>query len=391
MSKTLDVAIIGAGIMGCSCAHELARRGLEVGVLEKDTIGAGSTGKSSALIRQHYSNELTARMALRSLRAFESMEEELGEGGGFTRTGFIAVTAAKDHAGLKANVALQHRVGIRSELLSPEALREVMPELEISDLVAAAYEPDAGYADPHLTVNAYANAARRHGAVIHLKTPVTGVRFSGDKVVGVDTPDERYDAGLVLNCAGPWGARVARLAGVELPIDACRTQVAFLQRPPGHEAPHPSVADFIHATYFRPETGNITVTGLIDPAEADAVVDPDQFDELHDDEFMLYVGERVGRRYPALRESRCAGGYASLYAITPDWHPIVDEVPTGSGFFACTGFSGHGFKLGPAVGVMVADLLTQVAEPEFPPHLFRFARYAENDPVQGRYEYSIAG
>jgi len=391
MSRTFDVAIIGAGIMGCSCAYELARRGLKVGVLEKDTIGAGSTGKSSALIRQHYSNELTARMALHSLRAFENMEEDLGSDVGFTRTGFIAVTSAKDHAGLKANVALQHRVGIRSELLAPDALREIMPGIETSDLVAGAYEPEAGYADPNLTVNAYATAARRHGAVILLNTPVTGVRFVGDKVAGVDTPDEGYDAPVVLNCAGPWSARVARLTGVELPVNACRAQVAFLQRPEGYEAPHAAVADFIHATYFRPETGNITLAGLIDPAEAAAVVDPDDYNELHDDEFILDVGERVSRRYPALWESRCAGGYASIYALTPDWHPIVDEVPAGSGFFACAGFSGHGFKLGPAVGVMVADLLTQVADPEFPPHLFRLARYADNDQVKGRYEYSIAG
>jgi sarcosine oxidase subunit beta len=106
---------------------------------------------------------------------------------------------------------------------------------------------------------------------------------------------------------------------------------------------------------------------------------------------VLDVGERLMRRYRALTESSAAGGYASLYAITPDWHPIVDEVPAGSGFFMCAGFSGHGFKLGPAVGIMVADLLTGASEPEFSPHLLRFGRYAENALVQGQYEYSIAG
>ncbi len=391
MSQTFDALIIGAGIMGCSTAFQLAQRGLKVAVLEKQNIGAGSTGRSSAIIRQHYSNELTARMALYSLRAFQHMEDQLGEDCGFTPTGFVGVVAARDQAALKANVAMQQRAGIQTELLSPEALREIMPGMETTDLVAAAYEPEAGYADPHLTVNAYANAARRLGVRIFLDTNVVGVRFAGDKVVGLDTPNEEFDAPLVVNCAGPWSARVAQTIGVEVPINACRTQVALFRRPPGQEASHPVVIDFIHAIYFRSETGHLTLAGVIDPAEANAVVDPDEYDELHDSDFVLDVGERLMRRYPVMQLSQSTGGYAALYAITPDWHPIVDEVPAGSGFFICAGFSGHGFKLGPAVGVMVADMLTGQSAPVFDPHLFRFSRYAEDDPVRGQYEYSITG
>jgi sarcosine oxidase subunit beta len=275
-------------------------------------------------------------------------------------------------------------------LISPEVLCEMMPGLEVSDLVAAAYEPESGYADPNLTVNAYAQAARRLGAKILVNTEVTGIRFAGDKVVGVDTPKEQFDAPLVLNSAGPWGAQVAKMAGVEIPIDACRVQVAFFRRPPGHEAAHPVCGDFIHASYFRSETGNLTMVGLIDPAEADAVVNPDDYQEKLDADFVLEAGERLVRRYPAMERSQSTGGYASLYAITPDWHPVIDEVPESSGFFICAGFSGHGFKLGPAVGVMTADLMTG-SEPEFDPHMFRLSRYAEDAPVRGQYEYSIAG
>ena len=391
MTYTFDVIIIGAGIMGCSTAFQLAQRGLKVAVLEKSHIGAGSTGHSSAIIRQHYSNELTARMALYSLRLFQNFAEQVGGECGFTQTGFVALVAAKDQAGLEANVALQRRVGIQTELLGPEALRDLMPGLETADLVAAAYEPESGYADPNLTVNAYARAARRLGATLFLETEVTGIRFAGGKVIGVDADSERFDAPLVLNCAGPWGARVASMAGIEAPINSCRVQVTFFRRPTGHEVSHPVVVDFIHATYFRPETGDLTLAGIVDPAEAEAVVDPDDFDQRVDPEFVLAVGEQLIRRYPALERSQHTGGYASLYAITPDWHPIVDEVPPGSGFYLCAGFSGHGFKLGPAVGLMAADLLTGETQPTFEPHLFRFGRYAENDPVRGRYEYSIAG
>jgi sarcosine oxidase subunit beta len=391
MFQTFDVIIIGGGIMGCSAAFQLAQRGLKVAVLEKGNIGGGPSGKSSAIIRQHYSNELTARMALHSLRVFQNFREQVGGECGFTRTGFMAIASAKDQAGLEANVALQQRVGIKTELLSPESLREIMPGLDTADLVKAAYEPDSGYAEPYLTVNAYANAARRVGAKVFQETEVKNIRFAGGKVVGVDTPKDSFDAPQVLACAGPWTAPLAKPVGLNLPINPCRVQVSLFVRPSGYEAAHPVVADFIHATYFRAETGQLTLVGLIDPGEANAIVNPDAYKEQVDSDFVLDTGERLIRRFPPMEQSQSTGGYASLYDITPDWHPIIDELPAGSGFFVCAGFSGHGFKLGPAVGLMMADLLTQKANPEFDPSMFRFSRYAENQPVRGQYEYSIAG
>jgi sarcosine oxidase subunit beta len=391
MPATYDVIVIGAGIMGTSTALQLARGGMNVAVLEKEIIGAGSTGKSSAIVRQHYSNELTARLALYSLRVFQNFAEDVGGECGFTPTGFVVLVDAEDVAGLEANVALQQRLGIGTEMLAPEALRALMPGLKTADLVAAAYEAESGYADPNLTVNAFARAARRAGADIFQETEVTGVRFGGGKVRGVNTPAGAFDAPIVVNCAGPWGARVAQMAGVTVPINSCRVQVGFFRRPPGEEAAHPVIGDFTQATYFRSETGNLTLVGLIDPGEADAIVDPDNFIEAVDDSFILDAGERLIARYPAMENSRVTGGYAALYAITPDWHPIVDELIPDSGFYICAGFSGHGFKLGPAVGVMVAEMITGASTPLFDPHLFRARRYAEEEPVRGLYEYSIVG
>ncbi len=391
MSHTFDVIIIGAGIMGSATAFELSKRGLKVALLDKTTLGVTSSGKSSAIIRQHYSNELTARMALHSLRVFQNFSEQVGGECGFTPTGFAAVVDAKDQAGLEANVAFQQSLGIKTELISPEALRELMPALETDDLVSAVYEPESGYADPYLTVTSYANAARQAGTQLFLDTAVTGIRFSGGKVVGVDTPNGQFDAPLVLNSSGAWGAQVAQMAGVDAPINSCRVQVAFFRRPAGQEAAHPVFADFIRATYFRSETGGLTLVGLIDPGEAKAIVDPDHYFEGVDDAFVMDAGERLISRYPAMEQSQVTGGYAALYAITPDWHPIVDELIPGSGLFICAGFSGHGFKLGPAVSVMVADMMTNASAPSFDPHLFRLSRFAEDDPVRGRYEYSIVG
>jgi glycine/D-amino acid oxidase-like deaminating enzyme len=391
MSSNYDVLIIGGGIMGCSTAYHLAKRGLKVRVFDKQSIGEGPTGQSSAIIRQHYSNELTARMALYSLRVFQDFDERVGGESGFTQTGFIAIVDEKDRPGLEANIELQRAVGIKTELLDSAALSEIMPSISSENLTAVAFEPESGYADPYLTVNAYAQAARRFGAQISQNTEVTAIHLEGDRVRGLEAAGERYSAPVVLNCGGAWGARIAKLAGATVPINPCRVQVAFFRRPTGYEAQHPVVADFIHATYFRSETGGLTLVGLIDPSEEKAVVDPDHYREYLDDEFILVAGERLVRRVPVMERSDSTGGYASLYAITPDWHPIVDEVIPDSGFYICSGFSGHGFKLGPAVGLMTAEMLTGERDPLFDPSLFRLARFAEDNLVRGQYEYSIVG
>lgn len=391
MRPTFDAVIIGGGIMGCTTAFELAHRGLKVAVLEKHGICTGSTGRSSAIVRQHYSNELTAAMALYGLHVFQDFDARVGGDCAFQQTGFIALVPAADIAGLEANAALQRRVGINTELLSPESLREIIPGMITDDVVAAAYEPEGGYADPHLATTGYAEAAGRFGAKVFGNAEVTAVRFAGERVVGVDTSDGRFDAPIVINCAGPWGAIVAEMAGVKAPINACRVQVATFRRPTELGPTHPVVLDFIHATYFRPETGNLTLVGLIDPAEADDVVDPDDYVEGIDQEFVAAVGERWARRHPAMDASVSTGGYAGLYAVTPDWHPIVDEAPAGSGCFISAGFSGHGFKLAPAVGLMTAEMVLGVEQPRFPPAMFRLGRYEDADLIHGQYEYSITG
>jgi glycine/D-amino acid oxidase-like deaminating enzyme len=390
-SNSFDVIIIGGGIMGCSNAYELARRGMTVAVVDKGTIGDSPSGKSSAIIRQHYSNELTARMALYGLGVFQEFDERIGGECGFTKTGFMLLVDAKDRQGLESNIALQQAVGIDTEILQTEAVSEILPGLSAVDLVSVAFEPESGYADPYLTVNAFAQAARRQGATIFQENRVLEVTFAGGKVSGVRTQDGKLNAPVVVNCSGAWGAQVAEMAGVQVPINACRVQVAFFRRPRGQESPHPVVADFSNATYFRSETGGLTLVGLIDPAEAEAVVNPDSFKEYMDDEFLLDVGERLVSRYPAMEQSESTGGYSSLYAITPDWHPIIDEVPAGSGFYICSGFSGHGFKLAPAIGLMMAELISGVSNPQFDSHLFRLARFEEGDQVTGGYEYSIVG
>lgn len=390
MNPTFDVILVGGGIMGCATAFELASRGARVAVVEKGALASGSTGRSSAIVRQHYSNEVTAKMARWGLDVFQDFEGRVGGECGFVNAGFLVLVPAEDANGLAHNVALQQRVGIDTRLLSPEEIRDVLPGVAAADLVAAAWEPGAGYADPHLTTSGLAEAARCRGARFFLNREVTGVRFVAGRVVGVDTDSGPMDAPAVVNCAGPWGARVAALAGLDVPVASCRAQVAVFGRPAGQGGAHPVVLDFAHASYFRPETGDLMLVGLIDPSEAEDVVDPDDYPDHTDHGFDLDVGARWVRRCPAMEDAAPRRGYAGLYAITPDWHPVIDEVPEGSGHFLCTGFSGHGFKLAPAVGRLTAELVLSEA-PTFDPRMFRLSRWAEGEPVRGTYEYSITG
>ncbi|TFH35201.1 MAG: FAD-binding oxidoreductase, partial [Anaerolineales bacterium] len=382
MAETYDAIIIGAGIMGCATALELSRRGLRVAVLEKSNIGAGSTGKSSAIIRQHYSNPTTIRMASHSLRVFQNFKQAVAGESGFTQTGFLVLTPEKDVEGLRANVRLQRELGVQTELINRDEILSRWPYLEGSGLVEAAFEPESGFADPNLTLQGYVQASRGLGATFFQDTPVTGVHMQNGKIQQVDTPKQSFSSSLVINCAGPWGAQVARMVSVEVPINPCRVQVAFFRRPEAYAAGHPVVADFIHAVYWRTETGGLTMVGLIDPEEENYIVDTDAYNEKPDFDFILDAGNRLVSRFPGLEASESAGGFAALYAITPDWHPIMDEIIPGSGFYICAGFSGHGFKLGPAVGLMTADMVLGKQTPGMDRHLFRLNRYAESQPVR---------
>lgn len=395
MPTTRDVVVIGGGIMGTSAAFHLAGRGLRVALLERRSIGDGPTGESSAILRTHYSNELTTRMALFGLEFYREFACHTGDECGFHAPGFLLLAPARDREAVEANCALQRSLGIESEVLERAAVARLAPWLAIDDDVIAAWEPGSAYADPYLAVTGLARAARERGVDILQETEVSAVCFEGGRVVGVDTSGGSFDAPWVINATGAWGARTARLAGVEAPIDACRVQVAVYQRgrgdAMGDAAEHPIVADFRTACYFRPEVGDKTIAGLIDPAEADAVVDPDDYAKKPDFSFYAEIGEKLSRTCPELAGAESAGGYASLYAITPDWHPIVDQTPAGSGHVLCSGFSGHGFKLGPAVGVMVADLVTGVEAPRFDPSMFRLDRFAADQKVAGSYRFSIVG
>jgi glycine/D-amino acid oxidase-like deaminating enzyme len=386
MSQTADVVIIGGGVTGCSIAYHLVRRGIgNVVVVEKNFLASGATGKSSACVRQHYTTPETCRMVLQALRFFESFAEHTGgRTASFTRVGYLLGVDDRLRVPMEKSVALQQSMGIDTRLITPVEMREIEPRVRVDDFVAGCYEPEAGYADPSQTTQGFAAAAREGGARIMEQAEVLGLTLASGRVTGVRTSRGDVGAPVVINAAGTWGDRIGRLAGVEIPITVCRHKINFFTRPAGATDPHPLIYDFVRNIYTRPETGGLTLVGPLDPEELNDRVDPDRYNEGVSFEETAEAMERAMHRFPVMEHGEVAKGYAGCFDVTPDWHPILDESPV-KGFYLAVGFSGHGFKLSPAVGDMVARLVVDGKNPTDDVHAFRFSRFAEGRPIRGTY------
>ena len=385
MPDTADVVIIGGGVTGASIAFHLARRGVrDVVIVEKSFLASGATGKSSACIRQHYSTPETCRMVLESLRFFERFEDlTAGRTASFTRVGYLLGVDDVMRQAMERSVALQQSVGIDVTLITPREMAEIEPRVRVDDFTAGCYEPDAGYADPSQTTQGLAAAAREAGVRVREDAQVSAVFTEGGRVVGVETSRGRIAARAVVNAAGLWSDRVASMVGVALPITVCRHKINFFTRPAAASSPHPLVYDFVKSIYTRPETGGLTLVGPLE-SELHDRVDPDRYNEGVTFEETADAMERAAHRFPVMQSGEVAKGYAGCFDVTPDWHPIIDA--TGpEGFHIAAGFSGHGFKLSPAIGEMVAALLTDGKKPEDDVHAFRLSRFAEKKPIRGTY------
>jgi sarcosine oxidase subunit beta len=392
MAVHCDIIIVGGGVIGTSIAWHLARlRAGKVMVLEKSFLAAGSSGKSGAIIRQHYSNRLTASMAQQSLRVFERFDDIVGGPPVFVRTGLIVVVNEKDRAGLDANLAMQRELGIDVRLVSSQVLADIDRNARLAEDEIAAYEAEAGYVEAVQVVASFAEAARKEGADIRLGVEVQNVRTEGSKIVGVDTNEGRYDSKCVVLAAGPWAGRLGAAIGVDVPIQACRTQVALYRRPPDFGRAAAVYADFVQGIYFKPTHGDMIHAGSLAGEEINNPVNPDAYNEAADGDWLPQVRQRLSRRYPAMHRGYGRGGYGALYAITPDWHPILDKVPGLEGGYLAVGFSGHGFKMSPIVGQLMAELIVDGRMQTLDAAPLRLGRFEENDPVKTGYAYGVMG
>jgi sarcosine oxidase, subunit beta len=386
MTMTADVVIIGGGATGASTAYHLAKRGVKnVVLVEKQFLASGPTGRSSACVRQHYSTPETCRLVLKALRFFESFADLTGgRTAGLVRTGYLLGVDDRLRKAMEASVKLQQAQGIDSRLITPAEAQAIEPRLTIDDLTAACYEPEAGYADPAQTTAGFAGAAREMGVRIMEETAVTGIGVEGGRVSAVDTSRGRIETRSVLNAAGTWAQPLARMVGVDVPITVCRHKIALVGWPTDARGPHPMVYDFVTNIYTRPETGDMILVGPLDSDELVDRADPDAYREGLDFDERTDLLARAATRFPVLEHAAVQKAYAGCFDVTPDWHPVIDT--TGpEGFSIAAGFSGHGFKLSPAIGEMVATLLTDGKKPGDDVHAFRLSRFAEGKPIRGTY------
>lgn len=360
---------------GVSIAFHLAGLGVRrVVVLERKFLGAGGTGRSVGIIRQLYPTQETSQMVLRSLAVFEHFSEAVGGDAGFVRTGALIGVSPAMRGTLEQTLTLQRGIGIRAEIVEPGNLGRIEPRIDTAGLGAVLWEPGSGYGDPAAVTAGFASAARARGVAIQQGTEVVAVRSQRGRVVGIDTGGgDRIDAAVVINAAGLWAPQVGRLAGIDLPLVIGRHPVFLVARPAQFGGAHPVYLDLAGGSYVRPETGGLTITGSLTDDEAQHPMDPDLLGSEAGFDEAAEVLARTARAIPSLSEARFSRGYVGAFDITPDWMPILDESPL-PGLWIAAGLSGHGFKLSPAVGEMMAALITG-AQPPVSPDPFRLRRF----------------
>lgn len=375
-----DVIIVGGGLEGVAAAWALARRGVAVTVLERDTVGSGGTGKSSGIVRCHYGVPSLAAMAWKGLRVFE----ELGDEAGFRQTGYVVGVGAQNVAALEANLEMQRGLGIETGLVGHSEVATMWPSARLDDFAAFAYEPRGGFGDAYRTAQTFAAFARRAGAVIRQGARVAELLPQGVRLVN----GEVLRAGTVVLAAGPWSVALAAQVGIELPIRAMREQILLID--PGTDVgPVPVLSDLVSLQYVRAETGGRLLFGNSDLSEPEWA-DPDSYGNRASAPFLERTAGRLAHRFPGLDRAGFSGDYAGCYDVTPDFNPIISVV---DGLVVAAGFSGHGYKISPAVGDLVADLVTEgtSTDPQIPSADFRLERFAEGKPLNSRHPYAGAG
>jgi sarcosine oxidase subunit beta len=331
------VVVVGGGIVGTSALYHMAEAGCRDAVLvERDTLGSGSTGAAAGGIRAQFSDELNIRIALECIARFTRFEDEIGVDIGFRQSGYLFLLQADEVAAFEASIALQRSLGVPSELISPADAADIVPQLRIDDLAAATFNPIDGCADPGAAVQGYADAARRRGARVLQGTTATRVAVESGRVVGVETTRGTIATNTVICAAGVWSRQLAGTVNVDIPVRAERRYVHLTAGEDDLPADIPLTIDFATGLYFHRERPGLLLGGPWASAEDLAPI------AMH--------------RVPALADLPIRPGWSGDYEMSPDHNAIVGATSFPAGFLYATGFSGHGFQQGPVVGSYLAEL-----------------------------------
>jgi len=386
MKTRAEVVVIGGGVIGTSLLFNLGRLGVtDTLLVEKDVLGSGSTGRSQTMCRMHYSNPVTAIMAWKSLGIFTHFREVVGGESGFVETGYLLIANEEDRGSLERNVAMECQLGIDTKQITADDLRDIAPMVSISEDEVIAWEPRSGYADAHMVTTSYGIRAREMGSEISLKNEATGIEIENGRVKAVTTEQGRVETRVAVVASGPWSKNVLAKVDIDVPLVPVRHQVVSLNRPVENLTLHPMVSDIALSFSFRPDGPEQTMMGF-GPAEE---VDLETYNQGVDLEVMADALHSLAQRIPAMTDAEFRRGWSGLFTTTPDWHPILDAVPGIEGLYCAIGFSGHGFKLSPMVGVTMAELIVEGKASSVDISPLRFTRFHEGDLLKSSYRHQV--
>jgi sarcosine oxidase subunit beta len=372
-----NVVIVGGGIIGVSIAYHLARQGIsDVLLLERRSLGSGSTGKCVGGIRIQFSTPIHVAFSALSLKTFEAFEREIGVDPDFRRIGYLFLALRREQNAFLGTMArnLQAR-GYPVAFLSQSEIRARWPFLNTADVVGGSFSPQDGYASPNDVLQGFARKARQLGVSILEGAEVAAIDTCKGRIRGVRTTSaQRIDAPIVINAAGPWASEVARMVGLDLPVRPVRRQIFFTPSFSALPRRLPLVIDLGNGWYMRREGPGLLLAGPQDTQPS--------YREYTDFEGMEWASERSLYRVPALERTRIAGGWAGLYEISPDNHAVIGGFPELEGFVCACGFSGHGFQHSPAAGMLVAELVSAGKTQTLDIHPLRPTRFREGALVR---------
>lgn len=377
-----DVLIVGAGVIGAATAFHLTRLGAgTVTVIDRDHVAAGMSSRSSALVRMHYTFPPEVDLAVRSDAMFDAWADLTGRPACVRRTGFVRIVRKEETSRLRANVAMQRQRGATAEVISGGELTELAPGLRADDVECAAWEPNGGYGDGAVVAGDLLAAARERGARYQQATAARALLTSAGRVTGVQTDTGPIPAGVTVLAAGVWSPPLLGLAGIDLPIHNERHRVAVVRQQDGGPGAATGVAciDSTTQTYFRPEADRSAT--LIGGFTGVRCADPDHVDAAAPAEELAELVQAASKRVPALEHAGIVRGVAGVYDMTPDARPMLGAVPGWDGLIVAAGFSGMGFKISPATGEALAELITGGAATRVDLQAFRPSRFADGEPI----------
>ncbi len=375
MSNAYDVIIVGGGVAGTAIAFNLAELGVKrVLVLEKDAICSGDTAKSCAIVRTHYSNPLTCKMAMIGRDILADFKARVGGSSGYRRCGYLIFSGPEMLAGFENNVALQRQAGAEVDLIDARQALEIHPKLNPGRIAGAAFEPSSGYADPHLTTMAYAEAARRLGAEIRQGVAVHRLVANAENAVsGVETRQGVISAPHVVVAAGVWTNVLTATVGVRYPYRTTNHKVVHLSFDQDYSPDrYPVVRDLSGVCYNRPHDGGML---LGDSDRGEDVADADDVDETLARDGAGHFLRNFANCFEGLDGARITSHWAGRYDISPDSNPLIGGFPGMDGLIAVCGLSGGGFKLAPCIGRMVAEQIAHGESRILPIEPYRPTRF----------------